>query len=160
MAYAAGTSVAYQRQVQDFSAEKSAYGFFVAAATNIEAGIPPVIAAIDTAYGVLCDGAVVSRTETIVVKAPPVGRFDGSGNREDKWLVEYHDAITNKRLTLTLPCRRAPDGTTIIMSPGSDFLDATCSAYTGFKTAFEAGALSDVGNAVVLDAIRLVGRNI
>jgi hypothetical protein len=160
MAYPAGVAVGYQRAVQDFSDEKSAYSFYVPATTNIAASIPATVAAIDAAYAVLCDGFVLSRTETITVKAPPAGRFDGAGNREDKWLVEYHDAVTNKKLTQTLPCRKVADGTVIIMSPGTDYMDATCPAYTGYKTAFEAGAVSDVGNAVVLDAIRLVGRNI
>jgi len=78
----------------------------------------------------------------------------GEGNREDKVELKYHDNVTFKPYTIEVPCRKGDLAT----NPGSDTIpDAT---WAGTKTAFEAYAKSPDGNAVTLDAVRIVGRNV
>lgn len=77
----------------------------------------------------------------------------GAGNREDKLELKYHDTVTLVAYTVEVPCRKGLLNTEV----GSDLIpEAT---YPNTKTAFEAYVKSPDGNAVVLDAVRIVGRN-
>jgi len=80
-----------------------------------------------------------------------------ASQREVKWLVRFHDSVTFERGTVELPCADTAK------------LDANNRGYAeigdagdvdAFVTAFEAFALGPGGNAVVVDDIMLVGRNI
>jgi len=87
----------------------------------------------------------------------PVIPASQSAQRELKFLVQYHDTVTGKRLSMELPCadpaQLDPDDRAHAHIGDADVVDA-------FITAFEAFALSEVGNAVAVDEITLVGRRI
>lgn len=78
--------------------------------------------------------------------------------RELKWLVRYHDTVTNEKAKLEIPTAD-PTG---VMLPQSDFADLTVSPMDTFVTWFEGFARhpDNSVNAVVIDSIQLVGRNI
>lgn len=82
---------------------------------------------------------------------------DPLDQRELKWLVQYHDTTTNKKYRCELPCadlsQLDPDD-----RKNANIGDA--GAVDGFITAFEAYVLSEAGNAVEVDEITLVGRNL
>jgi len=76
--------------------------------------------------------------------------------RENKWLVRYHDGTTNVKYQLEIPCADLT-----LLGAATEFIPTTATAYTDFKTAFEAIVKSpDDDNAVVLDSIQFVGRNL
>jgi hypothetical protein len=78
----------------------------------------------------------------------------GQGNREDKLELRYTDNVTFTIYTMEVPCRQG-DLTT---SEGSDLLPTDDWAAT--KTAFEAVVRSPDGNAVTLQSVRIIGRNV
>jgi len=152
----------YTQGVVDQSNENSSYSFYIPSGLDIlNATYPATIAAMNAAVSGLCDGTPTSEVETITRRGAPVPFGSGTGNREDKWLVEYHDLTTLKKYSFTLPCRRPTDGTVIKLIPGTDYLDPTLTVWTDLETAMGGGnVLSPEGGHVSLDAIRLVGRNI
>ena len=107
------------------------------------------IASIDN----ICTLTTVGFDVVTKLNQPPLAV--GEGNREDKWLVGYHDSVTFKPYTFTLPCRKY----NLTMAGDTDFLDLTVVGVATFVSAAEAFIKRD-GNAIVIDYIRLVGRNL
>jgi len=93
-----------------------------------------------------------------------LNRFDaGSGpassdlaQRENKWLLRYHDATTNQKFQVSYPCA---DLTAHM--PNSEFVDLSTGPGADVKSAFEDVVVSpdNAANSVVLDSIQFVGRN-
>lgn len=79
-----------------------------------------------------------------------------AAQREQKWLVLYHDDVTGKKYRMEIGC-----ADTGLLAENSEQMDHTLAAYTNFKAAFEAyvkqGEIAD--NAVVVDDVILVHRN-
>jgi hypothetical protein len=73
--------------------------------------------------------------------------------RENKWLVRYHDTSARKfRVEL-------PTADLSLLDTGTEFLNLAGTEAAAFKTAFEAVAKSpDDQSAVVVDSIQFVGR--
>ena len=76
---------------------------------------------------------------------------------ELKWLAQYHDAVIVTDLyTMELPCADAS-----LLSTGTENMDLGAGAGATFKTQFDATVkASKTGNAVVLDEVTIVGRNL
>lgn len=83
---------------------------------------------------------------------------NGASNREIKWLVTYEDTTTFQQGTYELPM--ADVETEALRLAGTDLADLTQADMIAFVDAFEAYALSPVGNAVEVVKIMLVGRNV
>lgn len=78
-------------------------------------------------------------------------------NRESKFLVRYHDS-TAAVSTFEIP---APDLAMVgLLQSGTDFINLLQPEIDDFVQAFQTAALSPAGNAVVVDSIEIVGRNI
>jgi hypothetical protein len=77
--------------------------------------------------------------------------------RESKWLVRYHDTVTNKEQRTQIPCANLS-----LLSNHSEFLDITTALSPGqvFKTQFEADVLSEAGNSILVDSVQQVGRDL
>jgi hypothetical protein len=77
--------------------------------------------------------------------------------RENKFVVRYHDATTFQKFRVELPCADLS-----LLPLGSDFLVITAGLPATYVTAFEAVAKSpsDPTHAVVVDSIQFVGRNL
>lgn len=94
--------------------------------------------------------------EAVLTSSAPTSPF---AQRENKWLVRYHDVVTGDRFTLSIPCADLS-----LLEPNGERLDASLPAgqYDAFKDAFEAyvkvGEVVD--NAVEVDEILFVARNI
>jgi len=137
---------------KDQSGEAASFTVHVASGaldlTVTPTGLTDLITALDTE---LIDWTPWKYTGSIPKKLgnPAVG----AGNREDKIELRYHDNVTLAAFTTEVPCRQAGLATT----PGSDLIPAA--TWTDTKAKFEAYAKSPDGNAVTLDAVRLIGRN-
>jgi len=80
-----------------------------------------------------------------------------TAQRESKWLIQWHDNVTLDKGTTEIPCANSamldPDDRKHANIGDSGNVDA-------FVTAFEAVALSKLGNAITVDEITHVGRNV
>lgn len=143
---------------QDLSDEKSSASLYVPEDVVLEDsndnGVPDnvLIQAWQTALASICDytpsrvGLLQSLRQAVSV---------GSGNREQKYLFTYVDTDTAEIFDMEVPCRKG----TILHPAHTDYYDLTVAPWVAVKTAFEALAVSKNGNAVVLQKVRLTGKN-
>lgn len=80
-----------------------------------------------------------------------------SAHRESKWWVQYHDNTTFKTYRMEIPC---PDPNALDTNDRKHAEIGDAGVVDAFVTAFEAYVLSPVGNAVTVDEITWVGRNL
>lgn len=102
-----------------------------------------------------------AQTQTIVqsyLEITTAKPTNGAARRELKWLVRYHDDTTGEQERREIPCP-AVDDEAIFESDGESLLLAS-GAGAAFVTAFENYARSAAGNAVVIDSVKVVGRNL
>jgi len=76
--------------------------------------------------------------------------------REQKWLVRYHDTITYEKGTLEVPCADL----NLLDEANRGRADLTDEDVDAFVTAVEAYIVGPGGNAIEVDEIVHVGRNI
>lgn len=89
----------------------------------------------------------------ILISSAPAGSV--YAQVELKWQLTYTDAVTGKQWQREIP---TPDLTLLVA--GTDLMNITAGAGLAYKTAFEAVAVSPDGNAVTLNSVRVVGRNL
>lgn len=82
---------------------------------------------------------------------------DPGTQRETKWLVQFHDSVTLKKYKIELP---GADTAQLDPNDRAHAEIGDAGVVDAFVTAFQDYVLSDVGNAVVVDEITLVGRNL
>lgn len=102
-------------------------------------------------------GQTVLEIATPKDAGPGGNAADKHAQIELKWLCKYHDGtVPADEYTLEIPC---PDAT--LLSAGTENLDLAGVAGLEFKTQFDATVKApNTGNAVVLDEVILVGRNL
>lgn len=110
-----------------------------------------------TAIAAMTLGLFVKNSITYAVNQTGAGpASDPLAQRENKWLVRYHDGTTQQKY-------RAELGTAdlSLLADHSEFLSLTSAEGAAFKTAFEAVVVSpgNSSNSVVVDSIQFVGRN-
>lgn len=143
----------------DYSKEKSSLQFPITAlsAGNVAAQ-QGLLATLEAAIVALSLGVEVQSNlvfaRTLVGATPPA---DAGAQRELKFIVRYHDATTYQKFRIEIPC--ADPAATIT---NSDEVDIATGAAATFVAAFEAVVKSPANssNAVVVDGIQLVGRNL
>lgn len=76
--------------------------------------------------------------------------------RENKWLVRFHDATTFQKSSVSIGTADLAE-----LAGNSEFLVITAGNGLAFKTAFEAVVVSpfDSSHSVVVDSVQFVGRN-
>jgi len=135
--------------------EKSSFSFTVA---DITAGnYAAISAALTTLWGsidALLLGNIAARRVTAQSTEPDVSPVSNpEAQRENKWLVRYHDTSARK-FTLELPTANLS-----LLDTNTEFLDMTGTEAANFKTDFEAVAKSPAdASAVTVDSIQFVGR--
>lgn len=104
--------------------------------------------------GIMSAQTLVADKQTLSGAAPT----NVYAQRELKWLVYYHDNVTNKPYTLTLPCA---DPTARLIA-GTDLANLAQTEIAAFVTRFQSYAKDPdtQTNAVTVDAMQLVGRNL
>lgn len=116
-----------------------------------------LVAALRTAFAGVVIG--VDAKQEITLKSDIFSRNRApstAAQRENKWLLRYHDAVTYKKFSGSLPTADLS-----LLPDGSEFLDLTADPGLALKTAFEAIVVSgdDDSHATVLDSAQFVGRN-
>jgi len=116
-----------------------------------------LVAALRTAMDAVVIG--VDASQEITLKSDVFSRNRApstAAQRENKWLLRYHDASTFKKFTASLPTADLS-----LLPDGSEFLDLSADEGADLKAAFEAIVVSpdNDANAVVLDSAQFVGRN-
>lgn len=113
---------------------------------------------LQTAIAALVVGRFV-KTEATYAREPigaQIPATDPLAQRENKWLMRYHDATTYQKFQVSV-------GTADLSKHGtnSEFVDLTAGSGLALKTAFEAVVVSpaDATHATVLDSVQFVGRN-
>lgn len=140
-------------QFLDASGEKSSTTVHTADFTDPDYATEK--AAFVTAIRALSDCTYKGETRSLTYIDTP--DLVGTGQREDKYLVTYVDAVTNAVYTVTVPGRRND----IDPIPGTDFYDyENIEFLMTFALTFEAFVRSPQGNAVQFQSIRVVGRNV
>jgi hypothetical protein len=118
-----------------------------------------LIGALETAVTGLVIGNL-TKDETVVNRTvfTPGPASSPLAQRENKWLVRYHDASNSKKFRVSIP---TADLTLLL--PHSEFIDILTVASPGkvFADAFEGIAVSpdDDTHTTVVDSIQFVGRN-
>lgn len=118
-----------------------------------------LISALETAVTGLVIGNL-TKDETVVnrITFTPGPASSPLAQRENKWLVRYHDASNSKKFRVSIP---TADLTLLL--PHSEFIDITTAATPGkvFVDAFEAIVVSpdDDSHTTQVDSIQFVGRN-
>lgn len=80
---------------------------------------------------------------------------NGFGQREQKYLLTYVDTVSGDVGDSEIPCRDA----SIVPPLNTDYYDLTVAPWVAFKNAFEALAVSKLGNPVLLQKVKLMGKN-
>lgn len=78
---------------------------------------------------------------------------------ERKWLVRYHDTVTQKKYRAELPTAELVTGRLLANSDFADLTDTNMAAFVSWFNGFARSPDSDT-NAVVIDSVQHVGRNI
>jgi len=104
--------------------------------------------------GIMATQTLVAEKE-VLSSAIPTNVY---AQRELKWKVNYHDNVTSKPYTLTLPCA---DPTGRLLA-GTDLANLAQTEVAAFVTRFQSYAKDPdtQTNAVTVDSIQLVGRNL
>lgn len=148
----------YVRTYVDYDGEATTFQVKAAdlTAANFDAQVALQVA-LGAATNGICLGALKKIEYGNVIDSPVLESDEPTAQRELKWLVKYHDATTADKLRLTIgtadPAALDPNARKQAYIGDGDVVDA-------FVTAFEAYVLSPLGNAVEIDQIVLVGRNI
>lgn len=79
-----------------------------------------------------------------------------NAQRERKWLVRYRDGTALKDYQMELPCADL----TFLDPNNREYADMSDTDVAAFVTAFEAFVISPDGNAVTVQSIQHVGRNL
>jgi len=136
-------------------AEKSTWSLWTAnlSAANFTAQ-QGLISALYTATLDLTLGSQAATSELAVSTQSAVENTNPLAQRENKWLVRYHDSGGTK-FTVEIPTADLS-----LLTTGTEFLDLAGTEAAAYKTAFEAVVKSpdDPTLAVTLDSIQFVGR--
>lgn len=136
-------------------AEKSSWAFWISTLTA--ANFVAQTGLVSALYTAALDLTLGSQAATRVLAVSTVSAVENTNplaQRENKWLVRYHDTAGTK-FTLEIPTADLS-----LLDTGTEFLDLTGTEAAAFKTAFEAVVKSpdDPTLTVTLDSIQFVGR--
>jgi len=117
-------------------------------------------AALQTAMEVILIGVLQKTSKGNRVDVSADLPASSAAQRENKWLVSYHDdTFPTRKLSIELPTPDVENEDYVLGN--TDLIDLTDTDVAAFVTAFEAFVLAPwTGNAVTVDKITLVGRKL
>lgn len=141
-----------QVKFRDYSNEYSTAGVYVADAITSPNAQTLIDAIEGMSIGTMAEGAVLRRTVVDAGStAVPTNHF---AQRELKFLCKYSDNVNGKEYSFTIP---AADAAQTVGN--TDMVSLESGVGAALKTAFDTHALSELGNAVTLNSVELIGRN-
>ncbi len=136
----------------DYSDEKSTAGVYVGDAITDPHAVLVSDAIEGMSIGTKGDTALLNRR---VIDAgsitPPTDKW---AQREIKFLCKYSDNSNGKEYSFTIPCADAD-----LVVGNTDMVDLSAGAGLALKTNFDLYAVSELGNAVTLNSVKLIGRS-
>lgn len=141
----------------DYGAEATRFGFNVIqlTAANFDAQIA-LVDALQTAANNVSLGTFSGKSVKAVDVAVGVKAADVNAQRESKWRVTYLDSVQpegNGSFEMGMPDLS-------LLVAGTGLMDVSAGAGAALVTAIENAVVSRLGNAVTVDIISHVGRNI
>lgn len=147
--------------VRDYDAEQSKYTLhgITLTAANFDAQVAAAINLIGEIDNVILGSKTQREIRAGIVRYAPGAVADKDAQRESKWLFRYYDATTYEWYTMEVPT--ADLSLLDDAAKGTMSKDAVINPnWATLKTAFEAYMRSPNGNAVVLEEVLHVARNI
>lgn len=141
-----------QSRFIDYSNEKSTVGVYVADditspnAVTLNTGIAGMSLGTNEEAAILVRNVVVAGSST-----PPTNKF---AQREMKFLCRYTDNVNGKEYSFTIPCADAN-----LVVGNTDMVDLSTGNGLTLKTVIDTYAVSELGNAVTLNSVQLIGRS-
>jgi len=146
----------YTRTMTDYDAESTVFrvNSTPLSAANFDAQV-----ALNVALGAAIAGMTLGTLQRIAygneILSPGVND-EPLAQRENKWLIRYHDTTTGDNYTVEL----GTADLTLLDPNNRGYAEiGDAGAVDAFVTAFEGYVLSPAGNAVAIDSIQFVGRN-
>ena len=148
----------YSQSRMDYDGEVSTFGFRVTPLTalNFDAQHALKVAFAASVTGITL-GVKVKDTEANTDFITNVAPNDPLAQRENKWLVQFVDDVTEKLYKIEVPCA---DLAQLDPNDRKNAEIGDAGVVDAFVTAFEAYALSQDGNTVTVQEITFVGRNL
>jgi len=147
----------YTRTMKDYDGEPTTFRVRTLALTaaNFDAQV-----ALNVALGTAIVGITRGHVQKIVYSneiISPTVPDDPLSQRENKWLIRYHDAVTSEDLG---PLELGTADLTVLDPNNRGYAEmGDAGPVDAFVSAFEAYVVSPDDNAVVVDSIQFVGRN-
>lgn len=120
--------------------------------TNIDS-VSTGMVTLGTALDNISMGVLGSRKLTawdvFITATPPASE---QAQREIKWEVTFRDDVTGRPGKFTVP-----GANTALLTSRSDTIDLTAGGWPGVVTAIEANVVSNIGNPVTVEKIKLTG---
>ncbi len=149
----------YTRLMRDYDGEPTSLSLPSAqlTAANFDAQVVLNVALGAAIMGICISPAVEKIEYGNSIVTPVTASTNPLCQRENRWLVRYHDAVTGDKKTATIGCA---DLTKLDPNNRGYAEIGDGAAVDAFVTAFEAFVLTDLGNAVEIDSIQFVGANL
>lgn len=142
----------YGLTIADYSHELSMARFYVAPTIDTTGQL-----ALQNAVSGISLGVIQTANLTISTVVSGSYPTDQLAQRELKVLVGYSDDVNGKKYTMTVP---APDVSLLTIAAGTDLIDITTGTEVlALVSAIETYGRSELGNAITVNYMRLVGRN-
>jgi len=148
----------HQTSVRDYNGEvaRTRIHVTVLSAGNFAAQAA-LRAAYESAYAAIINGVVAHKQYGNAELVSAASSADATAERENKWLVQFHDTTTQKKYRIEIP---TPDNALKDPNDRAHAEIGDAGVVDAFVDGFEAYAISDAGNAVLVDEITFVGRNL
>lgn len=147
----------YSRSLTDYDGEKSTLQVYAA---DLNAGNIAAELTLQATFGAAINDMSLGSLQEIrygnQVVSNAAAPAETYAQREMKWRVDYTDDVTGKPYHFTIPVA----DTSKLDANNRGFADPDDTDVAAFITATEAYVLSQDGNAITVQQIELVGRNI
>jgi len=147
----------YTRTLKDFDGEISSVQVHSADLTEVNIAAQLIAQAnFGAAINDMSTGSLQQIRYGNVVESNQPAPVDPWAQRELKWRVDFVDAVSGNPYHFTIPCADA----TLLSTIAKGEADLTDADVIAFVAATEAYVLSKEGNAITVERIVMVGRNI
>lgn len=144
--------------VRDYANESSSVGLHIAEvdAANFDTQVAAKATLLSALDGVSLGNFIKSQLTVDIDKAQPAPASDPNAQRELKWLVRAFDSVDYDPVSIEIPCADL----SLLDPVNQDRMVIASGAGATLVSALEAHALSKAGNAITVNEIVLVGRNL
>ena len=137
--------------IVDYSKERTSTSFYIADNDDGTAK-----SALQTAVQAGTNGVIQKSTDSVIMRLANTYPTNPDAQRERAIEIKYQDNVTLKVYRASIPC---PDFSAWDFNTNSDVVNMALAPASTIKTAIEASAKSELGNAVTVIEMRGIGRS-